>query len=78
MINTVINIKDKRIKNITSTNVTPSLTSDMVVPGNESGINILKPIPFVKSAKGKADLSLLKKCTTSNLYQRVVETKRRT
>jgi len=48
------------------------------VPGNESGIDTLKPIPFVKSAKGKAGLPLLRKYTISNPYQRVVETKRRT
>jgi len=58
--------------------VTLNPINDTAVHGNESVIDTLRPTPFVKSAKGKAGLPLLRKSITSFPYQRAAATRRAT
>jgi hypothetical protein len=55
--------------------VTLNPTNDTAVHGNTSVIDTSRLTLFVKSAKGKAGLPLLRKYTTSNLYRRAAVTK---
>jgi len=58
--------------------VTLNPTNDTVVHGNASVIDTSRPTLFVKSAKGKAGLPLLRKSITSFPYRRAEETRRAT